>query len=165
MPTCKLTLSSVEKAKCPPGKTQEFYRDPQLVGFVLVVTAGGKRRFAYQYRPPVGGGSKRQITLGNYPPLHPEDARDAATALARKVTLGIDPQQEKAAKALEARAREAAKANLAFERQWPAYLNYLSKTHLNCPLWSGPISILEMAMKEEWNGEEAQAGRYHRQAA
>ena len=36
---------------------------------------------------------------------------------------------------------------------------------LICPLLSGPISILEMATKEEWNGEEAQAGRDHRQAA
>jgi hypothetical protein len=25
-----------------------------------------------------------------------------------------------------------------------------------CPLLSGPISILEMAAKEEWNGKEAQ---------
>ena len=34
-----------------------------------------------------------------------------------------------------------------------------------CPLLSGPISILELVTKEEWNGEEAQAGRDHRQAA
>ncbi len=27
---------------------------------------------------------------------------------------------------------------------------------LICPLLSGPISILEMAAKEEWNGKEAQ---------
>jgi hypothetical protein len=36
---------------------------------------------------------------------------------------------------------------------------------LICPLLSGPISILELATTEEWNGEEAQAGRYHREAA
>ena len=36
---------------------------------------------------------------------------------------------------------------------------------LICPLLSGPISILELVTKEEWNGEEAQAGRDHRQAA
>ena len=36
---------------------------------------------------------------------------------------------------------------------------------LICPLLSGPISILELAMKEEWDGKEAQAGRDHRQAA
>ena len=34
-----------------------------------------------------------------------------------------------------------------------------------CPLLSGPISILGLATKEEWNGEEAQAGRDHRQVA
>jgi len=36
---------------------------------------------------------------------------------------------------------------------------------LICPLLSGPISILELARKEEWNGKEAQAGGDHRQAA
>ena len=36
---------------------------------------------------------------------------------------------------------------------------------LICPLLSGPISILKLATKEEWNGKEAQAGRDHRQAA
>lgn len=34
-----------------------------------------------------------------------------------------------------------------------------------CPLQSGPISTLELAMKEEWNGKEAQAGGDYRQAA
>ena len=34
-----------------------------------------------------------------------------------------------------------------------------------CPLLSGPISILELATKEEWNGKEEQAGGDHRQAA
>ena len=36
---------------------------------------------------------------------------------------------------------------------------------LICPLLSGPISILGLATKEEWNGKEAQAGRHHREAA
>ena len=36
---------------------------------------------------------------------------------------------------------------------------------LICPLLSGPKSGLDLATKEEWNGEEAQAGRDHRQAA
>jgi hypothetical protein len=40
-----------------------------------------------------------------------------------------------------------------------------SIAHLICPLLSGPISILELATKEEWNGKEAQAGGDHRQAA
>ena len=31
-----------------------------------------------------------------------------------------------------------------------------------CPLLSGPISILGMATKEEWNGKEAQTGGDHR---
>ena len=42
---------------------------------------------------------------------------------------------------------------------------YGSRQMVICPLLSGPISILELAMKEEWNGKEAQAGRDHRQVA
>lgn len=41
----------------------------------------------------------------------------------------------------------------------------LTRLEVICPLLSGPISILELVTKEEWNGEEAQAGRDHRQAA
>lgn len=44
-------------------------------------------------------------------------------------------------------------------------LRFAAKFELICPLLSGPISILELVTKEEWNGEEAQAGRDHRQAA
>lgn len=36
---------------------------------------------------------------------------------------------------------------------------------LICPLLSGPKSVLDLATKEEWNGEEAQAGGDYRQAA
>ena len=43
-------------------------------------------------------------------------------------------------------------------------VDFAAKTVI-CPLLSGPISILGMAMKEEWNGKEAQAGRHYRQAA
>jgi len=41
----------------------------------------------------------------------------------------------------------------------------LTPLPLICPLLSGLIFILEMAMKEEWNGKEAQVGGDHRQAA
>ena len=34
-----------------------------------------------------------------------------------------------------------------------------------CPILSGPESLLFWTTKEEWNGEETQAGRDHRQAA
>jgi hypothetical protein len=41
----------------------------------------------------------------------------------------------------------------------------VGRLRMICPLLSGPISILEMATKEEWNGKEAQAGGDHQQAA
>ena len=55
-----------------------------------------------------------------------------------------------------------------FTRKWLAiHINQVLKGEvvLICPLLSGPISVLELATKEEWNGAEAQAGRYHRQVA
>ena len=42
---------------------------------------------------------------------------------------------------------------------------FVQKVTVICPLLSGPISILELATKEEWNGKEEQAGGDHRQAA
>ena len=33
------------------------------------------------------------------------------------------------------------------------------------PILSGPKSVLDLVAKKEWNGEEAQAGGDHRQAA
>jgi len=47
----------------------------------------------------------------------------------------------------------------------PSFTLVLLERLLICPLLSGPISILELATKEEWNGKEAQAGGDHRQAA
>ncbi|MDC8755321.1 hypothetical protein OIK40_11790 [Erythrobacter sp. sf7] len=43
--------------------------------------------------------------------------------------------------------------------------HFSAEDKMICPLLSGPISILELVTKEEWNGKEAQAGRDHRQAA
>jgi hypothetical protein len=41
----------------------------------------------------------------------------------------------------------------------------IQNQQLISPLLSGPIPILELATKEEWKGEEAQARGDHRQAA
>lgn len=37
--------------------------------------------------------------------------------------------------------------------------------NMTCPLLSGPVSILELAIKEDLNGKETQARGHHRQAA
>ncbi len=42
---------------------------------------------------------------------------------------------------------------------------HIALTPLICPLLSGPKSVLDLVTKEEWNGEETQAGRDHLQAA
>ena len=48
---------------------------------------------------------------------------------------------------------------------WTGFVYVAFVIDVICPLLSSPISILELATKEEWNGKEAQAGRDHRQAA
>lgn len=132
MPSVKLGLRTADQAQCPEGKSQEFFRDKTLPGFVLVVTPTGKKRFAYQYRVN-SKGSMRQIAIGGYPPLHPDAARQIAMEYARTVASGADPQIEKA----EARrATEAAimrKRGLAFNAQWAVYLRWLELGHPKGP--------------------------------
>lgn len=139
MPTCKLTIREADRAYCPPSKSQEFYRDRVLSGFVLVVSRGGRKRWAYQYRPEAKT-SHRQITIGAYPPMHPEEARNHAIDLARKVAQGIDPQVERDSKLKATEATRQRRASLGFENQWPEFISYLTTKHPRGPRSSGYIT-------------------------
>ena len=41
----------------------------------------------------------------------------------------------------------------------------IADRHVICPLLGGPGSVLDFGLKEDWDGEESQAGRDHRQVA
>ena len=87
MSTCKITKSFVDKLALPENG-QVFYRDSELKGFVVRVTASGSSAFILEKR--INRKLKR-ITLGRYPELTVEMARKEALKYLGEIATGIDP--------------------------------------------------------------------------
>lgn len=90
----KLTKKIVDDAQLPVGKDQIFYRDEQLKGFALRVTASGTKSFVVEKNI---GNKVRRITLGKYGALTVEQARKEAQKIIGQIATGIDPIAEKQA--------------------------------------------------------------------
>jgi integrase len=88
----KLTKNIVDKAKPPLNKAQAFYRDEQLKGFALRITANGVKSFILE---KLINKKVRRITIGRYGELTVEQARKEAQKLLGKIATGIDPTAEK----------------------------------------------------------------------
>jgi integrase len=95
----KLDVRTVAAAALPAGKTDHIEWDDDLPGFGLRLRAGGHRSWVVQYRT---ANRTRRATLGTAAKLTPADARQAARSILAKVTLGRDPQAEKAAERQQA---------------------------------------------------------------
>ena len=87
----KLTKSVVDQI-APPSEGQAFYRDAQILGFGLRVTANGTKSFIVEKRI---NGRVRRITLGRYGTLTPEQARQCARQELGKIALGHDTVLER----------------------------------------------------------------------
>ena len=90
----KLTKKVVDDAQLPVGKDQIFYRDEQLKGFALRVTASGTKSFVVEKNI---GNKVRRITLGKYGALTVEQARKEAQKIIGQIATGVDPIAEKQA--------------------------------------------------------------------
>ena len=91
----KINKSFVDKdAKTPVGKDQVFYRDSELKGFALRVTANGVKSFVVEKNI---GNKVRRITLGKYGALTAEKARKEAQKIIGQIVSGGDPIAEKRA--------------------------------------------------------------------
>lgn len=88
----KLTKAAVSKLRIPTGKTELLVFDDDMAGFGLRLRAGGSASWLIQYRI---GKRQRRMTIGKYPAMAPEPARNAAAELLAKVRLGEDPQGAK----------------------------------------------------------------------
>jgi integrase len=91
VPSLKLTRRKIDAIpffKPTPGskKNQEFYRDPVLPGFGLKVTKTSKL-FIVEKRI---NGILHRPTIGKYPQLTPEQAREIAQETLYKLAKGID---------------------------------------------------------------------------
>ncbi len=90
----KLTKSIIDKINVTEGKDQVFYRDEQLKGFALRVTANGVKSFIVETR--IANKVKR-ITLGKYGQLTAEEARKQAKHVLGQIAKGDNPIAEKKA--------------------------------------------------------------------
>jgi integrase len=91
----KLTKSIVDKIQPTPNKDQMFYRDSELKGFALRITASGTKSFVVE---KIINNKVRRITLGKYSNALPvEKARKKAQILLGQIADGIDPIAEKRA--------------------------------------------------------------------
>lgn len=88
----KINKSFVDKAEVPAGKDQVFYRDSELKGFALRVTANGVKSFIVEKNVK---NKVRRVTLGKYGALTADRARTEAKILMGKMAAGFDPILEK----------------------------------------------------------------------
>ena len=89
----------MEGAELPVGKDQVFYRDDQLKGFALRVTATGTKSFVVEKNI---GNKVRRITLGKFGALTAEQARKEAQKIIGQIATGIDPIAERLAAKMSA---------------------------------------------------------------
>jgi integrase len=83
----------------PKGKADAIIFDEDNPGFGLRLREGGSRTWIYQYWL---GERSRRMTLGKWPKLGANSARELLDSLAAKVALGQDPAADK----FESRARK-----------------------------------------------------------
>lgn len=83
-----------KKAEPPVGKDQIFYRDDELKGFALRVTAKGVKSFVVEKNI---GNKVRRITIGKCNAISAEAARKEAQKLISEIASGGDPIARKRA--------------------------------------------------------------------
>jgi integrase len=92
----KLTKATVARLPLSDdaNKSDVLYFDEDVAGFGIRLRAGGKRTWIVQYRV---GAKQRRVTLGDVRKLDADKARKDARNRLAQVTLGGDPQADKAA--------------------------------------------------------------------
>ncbi len=88
----RLTKTIVDHITAPIDRDQAFYRDGQLKGFGVRITASGVKSFIVE---KLVNGKVRRMTLGRYGEITVEQARREAQKLLGKIATGIDPCAEK----------------------------------------------------------------------
>jgi integrase len=89
----KFTKQAIAGLALPEGKADAIYFDDTLPGFGVRLRAGGKMVWIAQYRT---AGRQRRETLGDVRRIDLDAARTAAKKRFAEVTLGGDPQAERA---------------------------------------------------------------------
>ena len=131
--THELSAGLIERLTCPPGVPKAFLRDKDMTGLKVRVTANGAKSFVYEAKL---NGKAISRTLGGFPLMPIDEAKDEARKLAKTVkTDKQDPRelerQQDAAKAADIAADIAAAATkvqadkvaaLTVREVWAAYI-------------------------------------------
>ena len=136
--TSKRGLTVRELGKLVPGD----HADGKIPGLVFRVRQTGGRSWAYRYRNAAG--RLRRLTLGSYPALGLANARVAARAARKAVSLGRDPAGERR------RAREADTFGALAERYIERWAKPRKKT------WQGDVRMLNRHVLPRWKHVPAQ---------
>lgn len=140
MARMNFTETVVADAKAPPGGRAEFW-DTELSGFGLRVSDGGRKSWQLMYRIQ---GRKRRMTLGGYPALSLELARDAAIEALREIHKGRDPAAERASQT---------GGPLTFEAFARAYIERYAKSAKKT--WAADARMIEQDLLPAWRRRPA----------
>ena len=104
MPSVNLTDAFIKGAKCPVGRTLVEYRDADVSGLELRVSAKGTKSWRLHYTRR-SDGKRRVVGLGSYPALPLKEARSKAKGLQNEVERA-ETRADPAARALTIRQAE-----------------------------------------------------------
>lgn len=89
--THELSHGLIERLSCPDGQLKAFLRDKDVTGLRVRVTANGAKAFVYEAKL---NGKAISKTLGKFPIMSIDEAKDAARLLAKTVkTDKADPRE------------------------------------------------------------------------
>ena len=92
MPKARLNKTFVDAAKHTAAGNFTVYRDTELPGLGLRVTAGGVKSYVVEYRHR---GRKHRVTLGRHGHLTVDEARKLAKRELYSVAKGEDPAERR----------------------------------------------------------------------
>ncbi len=141
MPIMTFTEQAVAEARAPAKGRLDLW-DETLPGFGLRVSGSGRKSWQVMYR---AAGRKRRMTLGRYPALSLEIAREAAEDALREVARGRDPAGERASMTGGA---------LTFEAFAKAYLERHAKP--NKRSWAADARMIERDLLPAWRRRPAE---------
>ena len=120
--THELSKGLIERLTCPAGVPKAFLRDKDVTGLRVRVTANGAKSFVFEAKL---NGKAISRTLGGFPLMTIEEAKDQARELAR--TVKNDKQDPRELERQQQAAQDASKAAAAAQAVtvsdvWPRYL-------------------------------------------
>ncbi|MCW2078066.1 UNVERIFIED_ORG: integrase [Bradyrhizobium japonicum] len=138
----RLTDVFLKTVKAPAGASRADYSDLEVPGLQLRVTDKGAKTFSFIYK--IAGTQKSvRVTIGNYPEVSLEEAREQARGYRSSRRNGEDPRLNKMAKVAVTQTM----ATKTFEDVCHEYIENYSKPTLDS--WKNDVQLLREP-REKW---------------